>query len=74
MTLNFKDAEAQRFFRSFMKYTSKILNFHRRLTEALLRREFGLSLSLPGDRLCPPVRRVITASMEMHADELIGSK
>lgn len=27
----------------------------RQLTKSLLKRDFGLELDLPGDRLCPPV-------------------
>ena len=31
------------------------VNFTRQLTKSLLKRDFGIKLDLPDDRLCPPV-------------------
>lgn len=56
-TIDFKSAPAQRSEKMYpLNYRNLCLVSSRRLTEALLYLDFNISLTLPDNRLCPPVR------------------
>lgn len=58
VSIDFKNEVSQRYYLFLSEpsgYDEPILLLLRRLTEALLQRDFGISLDLPENRLCPPV-------------------